>query len=112
MSSALSSTKMAAAPARFSRALAQIRAATPLPSSPGFVSGAAWRAAAAAALQPRLFHHASARRANQQRADTSLPEFSLKDKVVVVSGGARGLGLVQAQALLEAGAIGRFLRCP
>lgn len=35
-----------------------------------------------------------------------LPEFSLKDKVVVVSGGARGLGLVQAEALLEAGATG------
>ncbi|RFU23847.1 Gluconate 5-dehydrogenase, partial [Scytalidium lignicola] len=33
-----------------------------------------------------------------------LPEFSLADKVVIVSGGARGLGLVQAEALLEAGA--------
>ena len=35
-----------------------------------------------------------------------LSEFNLKDKVVVVSGGARGLGLVQAEALLEAGATG------
>ncbi|KAI6377165.1 hypothetical protein MCOR25_002661 [Pyricularia grisea] len=37
-------------------------------------------------------------------ATSSLPEFSLKDKVLVVSGGGRGLGLVQAEALLEAGA--------
>ena len=36
-----------------------------------------------------------------------LPEFSLKDKVIVVSGGAQGLGLVQAEALLEAGATGK-----
>lgn len=35
-----------------------------------------------------------------------LPEFSLKDKVIVVSGGAQGLGLTQAEALLEAGATG------
>ncbi|KAM5350390.1 hypothetical protein ACJ41O_006895 [Fusarium nematophilum] len=33
-----------------------------------------------------------------------LSEFSLKGKVCVVSGGARGLGLTQAEALLEAGA--------
>jgi len=33
-----------------------------------------------------------------------LPEFSLADRVVLVSGGARGLGLTQAEALLEAGA--------
>ena len=33
-----------------------------------------------------------------------LPEFSLTDKVVLVSGAARGLGLTQAEALLEAGA--------
>lgn len=36
-----------------------------------------------------------------------LPEFSLRDKVVLVTGGARGLGLTQAEALLEAGATGR-----
>ena len=39
---------------------------------------------------------------------TRLPEFSLRDKVVLVSGGARGLGLTQAEALLEAGATGRY----
>lgn len=39
-----------------------------------------------------------------------LPEFSLAGKVVLVSGGARGLGLTQAEALLEAGARGKYLR--
>ncbi|KAL1959674.1 hypothetical protein VTO42DRAFT_1260 [Malbranchea cinnamomea] len=33
-----------------------------------------------------------------------LPEFVLTDKVVLVTGAARGLGLTQAEALLEAGA--------
>ncbi len=33
-----------------------------------------------------------------------LPEFDLTDHVVLVSGAARGLGLTQAEALLEAGA--------
>lgn len=36
-----------------------------------------------------------------------LAEFTMKDKVVVISGGGRGLGLVQAEALLEAGAVGK-----
>lgn len=36
---------------------------------------------------------------------TRLPEFNLAGKVICVSGAARGLGLTQAQALLEAGAI-------
>lgn len=35
---------------------------------------------------------------------TLLPEFSLKNKTILVSGGGRGLGLVQSEALLEAGA--------
>ncbi len=35
-----------------------------------------------------------------------LPEFSLAKKVVLVSGAAQGLGLTQAEALLEAGAKG------
>ncbi|KAI1325744.1 hypothetical protein F5Y16DRAFT_377034 [Xylariaceae sp. FL0255] len=40
----------------------------------------------------------------REPAKGMLPEFDLKGKVIVVSGGAQGLGLVQAEALLEAGA--------
>lgn len=35
---------------------------------------------------------------------TRLPEFNLAGKIICISGAARGLGLTQAEALLEAGA--------
>lgn len=59
----------------------------------------------------RSFHNTTARSVKRDPIQHSpaglLPEFSLKDKVIVVSGGAQGLGLVQAEALLEAGAKGK-----
>lgn len=62
---------------------------------------------------PRRTVHNSPTRQNLAPAPRPhlLPEFSLKDKVIVVSGGARGLGLVQAEALLEAGATGMVHKC-
>ncbi|GAB1310226.1 Hydroxynaphthalene reductase-like protein Arp2 [Madurella fahalii] len=56
----------------------------------------------------RAFHQGQIYR-NNNNTNTErshlLPEFSLKDRVIVVSGGARGVGLTQAEALLEAGAV-------
>lgn len=43
-------------------------------------------------------------RSTSTGASRGLPEFSLADKVIIVSGAAQGLGIVQAEALLEAGA--------
>jgi NAD(P)-dependent dehydrogenase (short-subunit alcohol dehydrogenase family) len=34
-----------------------------------------------------------------------LPEFNLVDRVILITGAGRGLGLVQAETLIEAGAI-------
>ncbi|KAJ2894751.1 short-chain dehydrogenase [Zalerion maritima] len=39
-----------------------------------------------------------------QRRSPLLPEFSLRGKTIIVTGAGRGLGLVQAEAILEAGA--------
>ncbi|KAL2204029.1 NAD(P)-binding protein [Sarocladium strictum] len=61
---------------------------------------------AAMTSSARPFHTSLAVRnaANSAPVPGILPEMSLKDKVIIVSGGARGLGLVQAEALMEAGA--------
>lgn len=60
------------------------------------------------AILPRLTAAQGARNYSQGTRKGLLPEFSLKDKVIIVSGAGRGLGLVQAEALLEAGATGKF----
>ncbi|KAF5005032.1 hypothetical protein FDECE_8503 [Fusarium decemcellulare] len=62
------------------------------------------RVAQCAPAAIRAFHNTAPRRNAALGQQHLLSEFSLKDKVIVVSGGARGLGLVQIEALLEAGA--------
>jgi len=37
-----------------------------------------------------------------------MPEFAMNDRVVLVTGAARGLGLTTAEAILEAGATGAY----
>ncbi|KAL2684910.1 hypothetical protein Neosp_006003 [[Neocosmospora] mangrovei] len=62
------------------------------------------RTARYAPVAVRTFHNTTPQRNAALGQAHLLPEFSLRDKVIVVSGGARGLGLVQTEALLEAGA--------
>ena len=46
-------------------------------------------------------------------ASRYFPEFNLQDKVIVVTGGGRGLGLTMAEALFQGGAIGKEISfCP
>ncbi|KAK8929699.1 hypothetical protein H634G_01706 [Metarhizium anisopliae BRIP 53293] len=59
-----------------------------------------FRTASVAGCAARFVHNASKHASRK----SLLPEFDLTGKVVVVSGGTRGLGLAQAQALLDAGA--------
>ncbi|KAI9743628.1 MAG: hypothetical protein M1818_002944 [Claussenomyces sp. TS43310] len=70
------------------------------------VTAHAWSTPTHPPPPPKEEQHPTARPPPTYIATTKrLPEFNLANKVVLVSGGARGLGLVQAEALLEAGAI-------
>jgi NAD(P)-dependent dehydrogenase (short-subunit alcohol dehydrogenase family) len=56
----------------------------------------------------RLFtttpHHRNPESSNAGSASSILPEFSLKNHIILITGGARGLGLALSTALLESGA--------
>ncbi|KAH8166219.1 hypothetical protein CIB48_g2038 [Xylaria polymorpha] len=77
-----------------------LRAAGSTPFRTSYMNGS--RARYASSSQPSQSSKHDIPQGSQPRV--VLPEFSLKDKVIVVSGGAQGLGVVQAEALLEAGA--------
>ena len=58
------------------------------------------------AISTRTFHQSHSHSNAQAQSSTGLlPEFNIKGKVIIVSGGGRGVGLTQAEGLLEAGAI-------
>lgn len=64
-----------------------------------------WPVKTTPAFSTRPFHQSQNHSNPQGQSSTGLlPEFNLKNKVIVVSGGGRGLGLTQAEGLLEAGA--------
>ncbi|KAI0536762.1 hypothetical protein GGR58DRAFT_376707 [Xylaria digitata] len=111
---------MAAIMPRISRAapsLGRLAGATPRVISGGVI--AAIRVTGVETLRTPYVNNSRARFMSSQsspqskrdvaQASTSsakgiLPEFDLNNKVIIVSGGAQGLGVVQAEALLEAGA--------
>lgn len=77
------------------------------PRSPVTTAPTSIRGNLGALSSARSFHFTARRQEEVLLGSKNrLPEFSLKDKVIVVSGAGQGLGLVQAEALLEAGAIG------
>ncbi|KAK1755245.1 hypothetical protein QBC47DRAFT_383176 [Echria macrotheca] len=92
--------------ARFSARCLPVLASRRLPS-PLSVLSVSKPANAGGAQFYRELHQSQSYKSHEPPArSTPLPElFSLRGKVIVVSGGARGVGLTQAQGLLEAGAI-------
>ena len=70
----------------------------------------------ASLIRSQPFHHSGPRRSptptpGPPKPQPALAQFSLQDRVIVVSGGGRGVGLTQAEALLEAGAAVHVLDC-